>query len=336
MLAPDEIAQLQRQMAEHIPSMTKGFRDALRIQAMYGKQLGQVSDAIMSQIKAIEAVTKGMRVDFPRLDVGKLLAPQFDLTKLAWPPFDLPKLDLTWVEEALRRAHPSNWEGLNSTEVYAVLDLMEDTGWCLVWAPSADVIQKLLAEPDAEARLERLIASKLEIAQDLRTRVGEVHRVELGGHRKATIRAIEAFLDGHVEAAQALAASVISALIGGTLGLKFAVAREQLEGDPMEESINNFRQRAVFNMVARSLQQYFAELGEAVPTSFSRHADSSSPQATHGGRPRCTRRSCSSVAPAPIDLGHGRPRRPGEHLSRPPQAPCADTFEHGSLPEVVD
>jgi hypothetical protein len=153
---------------------------------------------------------------------------------------------------------------------------MDETGWCLVWCPRGDIIDELLAAPDVEARTRIVLDSKGVICDDLRDCLRGADRSELDAHRHAPGRAIDAFAAGHFESAQALAASDISALIGGTLGLNFGAARKAFEGDPMQQSINRFRQQAVFNMVSRSLQRYFADRGDPVPTAFSRHATSHS------------------------------------------------------------
>jgi hypothetical protein len=45
-----------------------------------------------------------------------------------------------------------------------------------------------------------------------------------------------------------------------------------MAGDPMESSINEFRQTAILDMVSRSFQAYFAHRADPVPQAFSRHA----------------------------------------------------------------
>lgn len=97
---------------------------------------------------------------------------------------------------------------------------------------------------------------------------------ESSAYRRAAELAIRAFKDGHVEAAQALAGADISAIInGGFHQPSFAKARARFEGDPKEASINAFREQAVYNMVARSLQeQYYAHRNDPVPRTFSRNA----------------------------------------------------------------
>jgi hypothetical protein len=154
--------------------------------------------------------------------------------------------------------------------------IMDETGWCLVWCPRGDIIEQLLTARDVEARTRIVLDSKDVILDDLRDCLRGANRSELAGHRHAANRAIDTFGAGYFEGAQALAASGISALIGEMLGMKFVAAKEAFEGDPMEQSINNFRQQAVFNMVSRSLQGYWADRGDSVPKAFSRHATSHS------------------------------------------------------------
>jgi hypothetical protein len=248
MSPPREFERIRRQLAEFDSAWVKQIQGVVKIQEMYGRQLNELVRALAPDLKAF----------------NNLVAESF------------ASIDLTWVDRALKQALPPNWRSLDSSAVDTILKVMDETGWCLVWCPRGEIIEELLAAPDVEARTRFVLDSKAVICDDLRDCLREADRSELDAHRHAAGRAIDAFVAGHFEAAQALAASDISALIGETLGLNFAAAREAFEGDPMQQSINRFRQQAAFNMVSRSLQRYFADRGDPVPTAFSRHATSHS------------------------------------------------------------
>jgi hypothetical protein len=186
----------------------------------------------------------------------------------------LAGVDLTRLEQVWRRNLPPNWRDLPSwKEVEDTLGIMQETGWCLVWCPRAEVIRQLLEADDSDARIRLLLESKGLVIDDLRDCLSSVTRQEVDGHRSAAMAAIEAFADGHIAAAQALAASDISALINGTLGIRtFGEARRSLEGDPIESPLPSFRLQAVLDTVSRSLQEYYAHRGDPVPAAFNRHA----------------------------------------------------------------
>jgi hypothetical protein len=61
-------------------------------------------------------------------------------------------LDLSWVPEALKAGMPPNWQDFDSGEVDRILTVMDETGWCLVWSPRADVIRGLIEATDMDAQ----------------------------------------------------------------------------------------------------------------------------------------------------------------------------------------
>ncbi len=182
-------------------------------------------------------------------------------------------LDLSWVAEALKAGMPPNWQDFDRGEVDRILTVMDETGWCLVWSPRADVIRVLIEATDMDARHEALLEMKGDVVEDLIDCLEGVTHEDSKEYRRADDQAVQAFAAGHVEAAQALAASVISAIINGGFRMpSFAQARERFKGDPKEASIRAFREQAVYNMVADCLQRFFADRGDPVPPNFSRHA----------------------------------------------------------------
>jgi hypothetical protein len=259
--------------AEHIRSM-------VRVQTLLGQQL---SDAVRPLTSFLNNSVWAEQVN-SLVDAQVALSKQLNdaVRPLAWlinssATLDLQKalsgIDFSWVEESLRNALPPNWRDLgHSSRLDQVLAIMDETGWCLVWCPRGELIEQLVDAPDVDARTAILLNAQELVLEDLRECLADTDGEEIADHRDAAWRAIDAFASGHDAAAQALAASDLSALINGTLGLSFHGAEQRLQGDPMEASINAFREQAVFNMVSLSLQRYYADRGDPVPASFSRHA----------------------------------------------------------------
>jgi hypothetical protein len=256
------------------------MRSMVRVQTLFGQQLSDAVRPLTSVLNNSAWAEQMNSLVDAQIALGKQLndavRPLASLINNS-AVLDLQKalsdLDPSWVEESLRKAWPPNWRELgDSSKVDQVLAIMDETGWCLVWCPRRELIETLVDAPDVGARTAILLDAQELVLEDLRGCLAQTSGEEIADHRDAAGRAIDAFASGHDAAAQALAAADLSALINGTLGLSFHRAEQRLQGDPMEASINAFREQAVFNMVSLSLQRYYADRGDPIPASFSRHA----------------------------------------------------------------
>ena len=254
-------------------SIAKALADAVKKQRVFdsvAEKLVADAEAWRKQVAAItnDVATAAIAQASVVNQINEMLRPIQDALERAYA-----NLDLSWVAEALEAGMPPNWREFDSGDVDRILAVMDETGWCLVWSPRADVIRVLIAADDADARHEALLGVKQQVVVDLVACLDGVTHDDSKDYRRADEQAVRAFADGHVEAAQALAASVISAIINGGFRMpSFGDARARFSGDPKEASIRAFREQAVYNMVANSLQRYFADRGDPVPPNFSRHA----------------------------------------------------------------
>ena len=254
-------------------SLAKALADAAKTQKVFdsaaeklvadaqawGKQVAAITNSVATAAIAQANVAQ---------QLNQMLRPIQEALNQAYA-----NLDLSWVAEALKAGMPPNWQDFDSGEVDRILTVMDETGWCLVWSPRADVIRVLIEATDMDARHEVLLEMKGDVVEDLIDCLEGVTHEDSKEYRRADDQAVQAFAAGHVEAAQALAASVISAIINGGFRMpSFAEARERFKGDPKEASIRAFREQAVYNMVADCLQRFFVDRGDPVPPNFSRHA----------------------------------------------------------------
>lgn len=120
------------------------------------------------------------------------------------------------LRELWRLSTPDNWHDLDSAE-HNVIDLVTASGICLVWAPRADILRQLLAEPDNTQRIELLGQAFDIIVEDSQAVLRTVTAVDdVEGHAAALAFASEALAaaaDGHVHAAQALATAGLGAVV---------------------------------------------------------------------------------------------------------------------------
>lgn len=178
------------------------------------------------------------------------------------------------IAERFQATLPDNWKGSESiTEIGKIFDVMQTTGWCLAWAPREEIVRNILAEEEDSERSRVLLSHRDEIVADIRGVLDNVLTSDLVHYRESAGKALSAFQGGHPEAAQAFAATIMTALIQSHMGYRtFGEARRDLEGDPRKHGIGTFRRAAVFNQVAMSLQEYYEHRGHEVPRTFSRHA----------------------------------------------------------------
>lgn len=229
-----------------------------------------ISRILSGYLTALESVGNLGR-DFTRTYLEQFQ----DLGRLLTQSITVPEIDWERLRDMWKQGLPANWIDLGpDQDVGEVLELMRTSGWCLVWAPRAEVIKSVLEEQDDEARIKRFLEARQEILADVNRVVDGIESPSLEANVCACRQAIEAFEAGHPEAAQALSASNLSSLINGEpLSLKFRDAKAEFTtDDPMEAPWSSFRLIVVLGMVAQSLEEFFVERGDPVPGRFSRHA----------------------------------------------------------------
>lgn len=91
----------------------------------------------------------------------------------------------TWLEST-----PENWHALESEQL-DVIDLVEETGICLMWAPRPEVIRALLAANPTD-RYVLLTEFSSAILDDLDVAIFEARGVQVEGHADACEFAAEA------------------------------------------------------------------------------------------------------------------------------------------------
>jgi hypothetical protein len=265
---PDSVSRVLAEASKNwtlqVTSITKQMSSAISAATIardVAKRMQPFQDAIRihSVINTQATIARG---------IAESMQPFYDAIQRS-----ISSIDFSWVHEALQRMLPPNWRDLEWCDVDRALEVMDETGWCLVWCPRVGVVKELIREGDLAARTRMILDAKAAVVEDMDECLAGMKHSESQEYRQAATKALRAFDDGHVEAAQALAAAVISAVINGGFRLpSFGEARTRFQGDPKEASIRAFREQAVFNMVARSLQAYYAHRGDPVPPSFSRHA----------------------------------------------------------------
>lgn len=180
------------------------------------------------------------------------------------------------AERAFEFGIPPNWEELTFSQMEDVAKLMQRTGWSLAWTPPGAVIEKVLAEKDAEAAGQLLLAAEGQIIDDLDRLLRDSQLEATGAVRKAARDALEAYRSGYLAPAQALTTVALTHAIHSHLEeLKLSEARGALSEFKSEEAdIWIFRFSAVASALATTLEASYP--GDPPPQKYNRHAS------THG------------------------------------------------------
>jgi hypothetical protein len=172
--------------------------------------------------------------------------------------------------KAWHGAIPSNWVGVD--DVIAIADRVGDTGFALAWVPRAAIVREIIAA-DSDQTAAILVAHRDEVLDDAEECLAQVGDPDLELTRTGVERAIAALRDGHVWAAQALAASAFtSALHGFTVEARLNAIRRFLERDDIEDApIIEVRFRTIFVAAAHALTEFDAITGVPPCPRFNRH-----------------------------------------------------------------
>jgi hypothetical protein len=178
---------------------------------------------------------------------------------------------LTFVGVAAAR--PENWQKLETPELMRLHRIAITDQMCLVWVPRAAIVRELLKSPDREQRCRLLVARRGGILDDCEAAITTSSELESQVYAdicRLALKSVLAAREGHDEAAQALAGSVLSAVIHEMLGFDSqGAARRQFEQTCSDAELRLFmlREAVLFGATAR----VFAKTSRGLP-GFNRHA----------------------------------------------------------------
>jgi hypothetical protein len=169
---------------------------------------------------------------------------------------------------------PSGWQALDTRQMLHVIDLMEQTGWCLTTTPPAGTLSKLLGAPDRTSQGRILLAAEAQILVDLDLELRAADDGRLPMFTAAARQAWDAQASGLFIASQALSSVSLSALSDrrGPLRMRnLGSARNLLMQLNIEDAgVREIRFVAVARAVGTALDNFPHDGPE--PDLFNRHA----------------------------------------------------------------
>ena len=188
--------------------------------------------------------------------------------------------------ERLREAVPPNWVAIEDSDWdidwTAALETMND-GIPLIWVPGSASVGRLLKAGSPEERLAILEESRVAIADDCATVLGEVTTRELSPLAGLAAKAARALGDGHCAASQALSANIFDTWLRGVVrrgvlftlpsGARFRYPRVRQQMHPVDGDVRlaELKASGALTPVIMALAEFDPDDGVSL-TSFGRHA----------------------------------------------------------------
>jgi hypothetical protein len=191
------------------------------------------------------------------------------------------------VADTYRRyqeALPPNWP--TDTDIIEMIELAND-GIPVAWVPPAEVLTALLAAEDRPGRFRVLDEHRGTITAAVRLVLDEVTHPEIKRYVPLARRAVDAWDDGHLEAAQALSVAVAETVITEfhAEGRKYAVVRKaaliDLEDPDGEVTLGALRYVVAIAPIASFYTPWWPSSGLPKPDLLSRHVTVHHADASH-------------------------------------------------------
>jgi hypothetical protein len=173
------------------------------------------------------------------------------------------------IFDTIREKYPPNWP--TDIDLERVTSVVRDDGLPIVWVPRAEIVKMLLAAEDRSARVDVLLGHIPELIADSRNVLSQVSHCALADQVSLASRAVEAFEDGHREAAQALAVTVTETAVARALGKKYSDVVEKVAFDPEYVTFAQLRLQAALAPIGSFYTPWYPSSGTPPPTALSRH-----------------------------------------------------------------
>lgn len=170
--------------------------------------------------------------------------------------------------------YPPNLRGIEGLELELVEQVVMVDGIPLYGVPRTSVAEALIRADGASRRRETLGRRWKTISADCRLAVNECSSSAVALYQLVALTALDALDEGHTAAAQALAGSLIDAILSSYFGNDRSKYTPAGNGKRTTDAYSAFstRQFIAFAPMWQAYQKYFVTEGDKVPMTFSRNA----------------------------------------------------------------
>ena len=222
-----------------------------------------------------------VRIDPAALGVGKTIAEIIQKQQAPFSPFAkiLEQQRKQWDSlfdslRTLREAlFPLNWKGVTHPDFDVIEAIVLDEGIPLAWIPGSDTLQAVFDAPNAAKRRQILGRRWKRVVADCETALGEVSHPDLQLHLPFADDIVRALRDGHVSAAQALAANLLDSVLRRNFDQKSfkKVTTNKKGGDRFDLDAYQIRVAFTLGPIWRAYGEYWESQGDPIPRTFGRH-----------------------------------------------------------------
>ncbi|WP_416405494.1 hypothetical protein [Arthrobacter sp. LFS091] len=170
--------------------------------------------------------------------------------------------------------YPSNLRGISGLRLEEVEQVVMVDGIALYSVPRASIAEALVRAEGASKRREILGRRSQAISADCRAGLSGCKSDTIAPYVRNALAALNALGDGHVEAAQALAASVLDAAVNSYFGTQRHHYTPDKRGNRTNAAYDEFgaHEYIAFAPIWQAWQKFFPDEGLPVPYTFSRNA----------------------------------------------------------------
>ncbi|MFG2049627.1 hypothetical protein ACGFIW_19625 [Micromonospora sp. NPDC048935] len=191
---------------------------------------------------------------------------------------NLPKItlpDMTGVGAVIDRLIaklPPNWPMGDPDLIEKVFSIVQDEGIPLVWVPRKEIVRQVLQAANRDERIKVLLAHRDDIIQDCRDVLAKISDGELVSQLPLATNVINAFADGHDEAAQSLAVVVTETVVSRAIDRDYKKVKNAVKIDDWGDlSVAELRLRTALAAIGPFYAAWFPSWGTPAPTELSRH-----------------------------------------------------------------
>ena len=237
----------------------RSFQDARRL---VGDVLAQHAEVVAKQAEDLSRVLETHR------SAWLALMPSFKAAEQASAAVQ----DLApHILAAFRRALPPNWWGCEAS-MSDCIDVLRVDGIPLAWVPRGEIVTEIVGAHQRLGRLAVLRERRDDVVADCRGALSECDHADIAAARSLADRALEAFSDGHLEAAQALAVVVAERLIRDRFPGRRTYDDARLAAELNDgTSIPDMRRAFALAPVSFFYASWWPDSGVAPPSQLNRH-----------------------------------------------------------------
>jgi hypothetical protein len=251
------------------------LKPVLNMQASWKKQFDLINSDFFKTHAATQAQFAKLganltnTIDFGISDSVAKIAQQFAAQQSSWLKTLGPTLE--WLRESF---YPPNLRGIEDLEFEDVEKVVMADGIALYGVPRTTIADALIRADSAAKRREILGRRWKAISADCREAAEGFQSEAVEPNVTFALAALDALDGGHTAAAQALAGSLIDSLLTAYFGKDRRQYTPDKKGKRTTKAYEEFtvRQFVAFAPMWQAYQQFWAEQGDTVPTTFSRNA----------------------------------------------------------------